>query len=223
MKADLERIFWAGLEACQPHRVLPPHLPAGPQGRTLVLALGKAAAAMAEVAESGMDGRLTGIAVVPDGVTANLARLEPIVASHPEPDARSLAAAERLLALAAEARQGDLVLVLLSGGASSLACLPSEGLTLNYKRALTRALLRSGATIGEINCVRRHLSRIKGGRLALAAAPARLLTLAISDVAGDRPEDIGSGPTVADPTTIAEAREVLARHGIEPPPAKLLA
>jgi hydroxypyruvate reductase len=126
-------------------------------------------------------------------------------------------AAERLLRLAEQAGPDDLVLVLLSGGASALACLPAEGLTLEAKRRLTADLLRSGADIGEINCVRRHLSRLKGGRLGLAAAPARLVTLAISDVFGDRPEDIGSGPTIADPTEIADAQEVLRQHCIAPP------
>jgi glycerate-2-kinase len=140
-----------------------------------------------------------------------------MVAAHPVPDSRSVAAAERMLALAREAGADDLVLLLLSGGASALACLPGEGLSLEEKQRVTEALLRSGAAIGDINCVRRHLSRFKGGRLALAAAPARLVTLAISDVVGDRPEDIGSGPSVGDPTTIADAEAMLARYAIAAP------
>jgi len=219
MKDALERIFRAGVEACRAERVLAPHLPASPPGRTIVLAIGKAAVAMARVAETALPGRLTGLAVVPHGTAGGLERVELIHAGHPVPDAGSVEAAQRLLALAGEAGEEDLVLVLLSGGASALACLPGDGLDLAEKRRVTEALLRSGTAIGEINNVRRHLSRIKGGRLALAAAPARLLTLAISDVAGDRPENIGSGPTVADPTTIADAKAVLARHGIAGPAA----
>lgn len=218
MRSDLLRIFQAGVDACRPERVLPPHLPPAPAGRTIVLAIGKAAAAMARVAETGLTGPLDGVAIVPRGTPAALERIALLEAAHPVPDESSVAAAVRLLALAGAAGERDLVLVLLSGGASSLACLPGDGLTLTDKQALTTALLRSGAAIGEINAVRRHLSRIKGGRLALAAAPARLLTLAISDVAGDRPEDIGSGPTAADPTTIADARAVLERHAVAAPP-----
>ncbi len=217
MRSDLVRIFRAGVDACRPERVLPPHLPPAPAGRTIVLAIGKAAAAMARVAESRLAGPLDGVAVVPRGTAAELDRIALIEAAHPVPDESSVAAAVRLLALADAAGERDLVLVLLSGGASSLACLPGDGLTLAEKQALTTALLRSGAAIGEINAVRRHLSRIKGGRLALAAAPARLLTLAISDVAGDRPEDIGSGPTAADPTGMSDARAVLERHAIAAP------
>jgi hydroxypyruvate reductase len=219
MRGDLERIFRAGVGACRPERVLPPHLPPPPAGTTFVLALGKAAGAMASVAEARAEGPLAGLAIVPDGVEAALGRIELVHGSHPVPDERSVAAAGRLLRLASSAGADDLVLVLLSGGASSLACLPSPGLGLAAKQALTQALLRSGAPIGEVNCVRRHLSRIKGGRLAFAAAPARLLTLAISDVPGDAPADIGSGPTAADPTTVADARRVLARHGLEAPAA----
>ena len=217
MRSDLERIFRAGVEACLPHRVLPPHLPPAPAGRVLLLAAGKAAAAMARVAERHFRAGLEGIAVVPHGVTAQLERIELMHAGHPTPDETSVAAAGRLLALARDARAGDLVLVLLSGGASALACLPGDGLNLAEKRRITEALLRSGAAIDEINCVRRHLSQIKGGRLALAAAPAQTMTLAISDVVGDRPKDIGSGPTVADPSTLAEAKAVLQRHGISDP------
>jgi glycerate 2-kinase len=216
-REHLEAIWRAGMEACLPGRVLPPHLPEPPAGRTLLLALGKAALPMARVVEERWPGPLAGVAVAPRGGGDGLRRLEILHAAHPVPDESSLAAAGKLLDLARDAGEDDLVLVLLSGGASSLACLPGEGLDLQAKGRLTEALLRSGAAIGEINCVRRHLSLFKGGRLALAAAAARLVTLAISDVPGDSPEDIGSGPTVADPTTLEDARAVLDRYGIEMP------
>lgn len=212
-------VWRAGVAACLPDRVVPPHLPEPPRGRTVVLALGKAAVPMARAVEQAWHGPLEGLAVAPHGQTGRLRGIAIVTAGHPVPDAGSLAAAERLLRMAGSAGRDDLVLVLLSGGASSLACLPGEGLTLEAKRRLTETLLRSGADIARINCVRRHLSRIKGGRLALAAAPARVVTLAISDVVGDRPEDIGSAPTVADATTVADAHAILAGLGIEAPEA----
>jgi hydroxypyruvate reductase len=204
MRDELSRMFHAGIAACHPETVLPRHLPAA--APRAVLAIGKAAGAMARVVEAHYPG-VGGLAVVPHGWPAELERIELLHAGHPVPDDASVAAAERLLALA----DGGGALVLLSGGASALACLPAEGLTLSEKQAITAALLRAGTTISEINCVRRHLSRIKGGRL-----PATL-TLAISDVVGDRPEDIGSGPTVADPTTIADARAILDLYGLAAP------
>jgi len=205
MRAHLREMFQAGIAACHPERVVPPHLPE--VERPIVLAIGKAAAAMAAAAEAHYPD-LTGVAAVPHGTDAALRSIELLHAGHPLPDEASVAAAERLLALAGADR---FVLVLLSGGASALACLPGPGLTLERKQALTDALLRSGAAIGEINCVRRHLSRIKGGRLRAD------LTLAISDTMGARPEDIGSGPTVADPTTVAEARAILDRCRLAAP------
>ncbi len=216
-REHLEAIWRAGVEACLPERVLPPHLPPAPAGRTILLALGKAAAEMAAAVEARWDAPLSGLAVTRRGSEIALPRIEMIGSAHPVPDESSVAAAERLLALAREAGPDDLVLVLLSGGASALACLPGDGLGLVEKQRLTADLLRSGADVREINCVRRHLSRFKGGRLALAAAPARLLTLAISDVVGDSPEDIGSGPTAADPTGLGEARAILAHYRIEAP------
>jgi len=213
----LEAIWRAGVEACAPARVVPAHLPERPKGRTILLALGKAAVPMAATVERAWRGPLEGLAVAPHGETGRPARIDLVTAGHPLPDRAGLVAAERLLRFAQSAGPDDVVLVLLSGGASALACLPGEGLALDAKRRLTEALLRSGADIAEMNCVRRHLSRIKGGRLALAAAPARLVTLAISDVFRDRPEDIGSGPTVADPTTLAEARAILAELGVAAP------
>jgi glycerate 2-kinase len=203
MRAHLAQMFQAGIDACHPRKVLPAHLPQ--VERPLVLAVGKAAGEMAKVAEAYYPDA-AGIAVVPHGVEARLERIALLHAGHPIPDAAGVAAAERLLAA-----RGDFVLVLLSGGASALACLPVDGLTLAGKQALTAALLRAGAPIQEINCVRRHLSRIKGGRLRAD------LTLAISDVVGDAPHDIGSGPTVADPTTVADARTILDRYGLEAP------
>jgi hydroxypyruvate reductase len=216
-RADLERIWRAGVEACLPARVLPSHLPEPPRGRTIVLAIGKAAAGMAGALEEHWPAPLEGIAVAPHGSCAALRFIELVSAAHPVPDEASVAAAGRLLALAQGAGPDDLVLALISGGASSLACLPGKGLSLAEKQLATETLLRSGASIGEINAVRRHLSGIKGGRLGEAAAPARLLTLAISDVVGDRPEDIGSGPTVADPSLADDAKEVLRRYGVKPP------
>ena len=216
-REQLEAIWRAGVEACLPERVLPPNLPEPPLGRTYVLALGKAAAPMARAFETRWEGRIRGLAVHPHGAGGKLDRIDSMGAGHPVPDEASVVAAKNLLALAGEAGEADLVLVLLSGGASSLACLPGEGLYLEEKQALTRALLRSGASIDEVNLVRRHLSRFKGGRLAAAAVPARLVTLAISDVPGDLPHDIGSGPTAADPTAMDEARAVLDHYRIEAP------
>jgi hydroxypyruvate reductase len=204
MRDHLSQMFHAGIGACLPEQVLPAHLPA--ESPRVILAIGKAAGAMARVAEARYP-RVGGVAVVPPGWDAELERIELLHAGHPLPDEASVAAAERLLALAGDGG----ALVLLSGGASALACLPGDGLTLADKRALTIALLRAGVPIGEINCVRRHISRIKGGRLPAA------LTLAISDVVGDMPQDIGSGPTVADPTTVADAQAILDRHGLHAP------
>ena len=215
-------LYDAAVLAAHPDACLPEHLPPVPEhGRLIVAGAGKAAAAMAAVAEKhyrerGEPGRIAGFATAPHGAAESLPeegrRAIPIVpARHPTPDAGSLAAAERTLALVGSAAATDRVLVLLSGGASALWAAPPAGLDLAQKVALTRGLLKSGADIHEMNTVRRHISRIKGGRLR-KATPARMLTLAISDVPGDDPATIGSGPTVADPTTLAEARAVLARH-----------
>jgi glycerate 2-kinase len=215
MRDHLTQMFQAGIAACHPKNVLRAHLPAPGAGRTILLAIGKAAAEMAAVAEAHYPDA-AGLAVVPHGTEARLRQVDLLHAGHPIPDLASVAAGNLLLALAHGAAAGDLVLVLLSGGASALACAPADGVSLTAKQKLIHTLLKSGAPIGEINCVRRHVSAIKGGRLALAAAPARLVTLAISDVTGP-PEDIGSGPTVADPTTIADARAILGRHGLDVP------
>jgi glycerate 2-kinase len=205
------------VEACRPERVVPRHLPQPPAGRTILLAIGKAAVPMARAVEERWAGPLSGLAVTPRGTMQPLSRIDVVEAAHPIPESSSVEAAERLLALATQAGPDDLVLVLLSGGASALACLPGDGLTLEEKQRVTRDLLRSGAPIEDINCVRRHLSRFKGGRLAAACAPARLVTLAISDVLGDYPAAIGSGPTVADSTTVEEAQAVLRRWKVAAP------
>lgn len=220
-RALLKGLFDAAVAATLPANCLPPHLPEPPpEGRVLVLGAGKAAAAMARTVEAHWPGvPLEGCVVCPHGSALALSRIACLEAAHPVPDAAGAAAARRLLELARGARAGDLVLVLLSGGASALTPAPPPGITLAEKQALSRALLRRGASIEDLNAVRKHLSLFKGGRLARAAAPARVLTLAISDVAGDDPAVIGSGPTVADPTTRAQAQAVLARYGVEPAPA----
>ncbi len=215
----LRRMFEAAVEAARPSVCLPPALPAPPPGRTLVIGAGKAAAAMARAVEDHWSGPLSGLVVTRYGHTVPTRRIEVVEAAHPVPDAAGENAAGRMIELLAGLGADDLVLCLISGGGSALLARPAPGITLAEKQALTGALLRSGAAIGEINCVRKHLSAVKGGRLAALAAPARLVTLAISDVPGDDPSVIASGPTVADPTTLAEARAVLAKYGIEPGPA----
>ena len=224
-QALLQRAFDAAVAAAHPGQCLVPHLPPPPErGRLIVLAAGKAAASMSAVADAyyrnqhGLsEDRLIGLAVTRHGYGEPVGSLPVIEVGHPVPDEKGLEATERTLSLAKEAGDEDLVLVLLSGGGSANWIAPANGLPLADKQALTRALLRSGATIQEINTVRKHLSRIKGGRLAQLAAPARILTLAISDVPHDDPAVIASGPTVPDPSTLADARDVLRRRGIEPP------
>jgi hydroxypyruvate reductase len=193
-----------------------------------VLAAGKAAGSLVEVAERHYLDRLTpdrlsGLAVTRHGYGRPTRHIPVVEAGHPVPDEAGIAGAERTLALADVAGADDLVLVLLSGGASANWIAPAAGITLAQKQAVTRALLRSGAAIGEINAVRKHLSRIKGGRLAQRAHPARVLTLAISDVPGDDPAVIGSGPTVPDPTTLADARAIVRRHRLDLPDAAVRA
>ncbi len=216
-RAFLAELYGIAVAAAHPASCLVPHLPdPPPTGRLIILAAGKAAGAMAEVAEAHyLDripaARLAGVAVTRRGYGRPTRIVEVVEAGHPVPDAASLAGAERALALAADATADDLVLVLMSGGASANWIAPAAGLTLVEKQAVNRALLKSGAGIGDINTVRKHLSRIKGGRLARCAHPAPVVTLGISDVPGDDPAVIGSGPTVPDPTTLADARAVAAR------------
>jgi glycerate 2-kinase len=221
----LEGLFRTAVAAAHPATCLPGHLPPAPvAGRLIILAAGKAAGAMTEVAERHYVAheqlaadRLTGLAVTRHGYGRPTRAVPVIEAGHPMPDAAGLAATDRVLALADSAQAGDLVIVLMSGGASANWIAPAPGLDLAQKQGMTSALLRSGASIGEINTVRKHLSRIKGGRLAARARPARVVTLAISDVPGDEPAVIGSGPTVPDPTTLAEARAIIARHRLTVP------
>lgn len=216
-RAFLRQLFGAAIASAQPARVVPPHLPAPPRGRLVVIGAGKASAAMARAVEDRWHGPLEGLVVTRYGHAEPCARIEIVEAAHPVPDAAGLAAAERVLALVQGLTADDLVLCLISGGGSALWPLPLPGLTLAHKQAVNRALLKSGATIGEMNCVRRHLSAIKGGRLGAACHPARVLTLLISDVPGDAPGDIASGPSVADPTTCADALAIVRRHGVELP------
>lgn len=215
----LRRLFDAALGAAAPAKVIPPNLPAPPKGRTLVIGAGKAAGAMAKAVEDHWPGPISGLVVTRYGHKAPTSRIEVVEASHPVPDAAGQEAAKRILKSVEGLGPDDLVLCLMSGGASALLALPAPGITLEDKQAVTRALLKSGATIGEMNCLRKHLSAIKGGRLGAAASPAKLVTLSISDVPGDDPAVIGSGPSVPDPTTFADARAILAKYGIAPPPA----
>ena len=214
----LQKMFAAAIEAAQPAHCIPPYLPATPDGRLVVIGAGKASAAMARAVEDHWPGELSGLVVTRYGYNVPCRRIEIVEAAHPVPDAAGLAAAGRLLQTVAGLTADDLVLCLISGGGSALLPLPLPGLALDDEQAVSRALLKSGATISEMNCVRRHLSAIKGGRLAAACHPARVLNLLISDVPGDNPIDIASGPTVADPTTCADALAIIRRHGIAVPP-----
>ena len=218
-RALSRELFDAAVAAAAPDRIVPPALPPPPAGRPIVIGAGKAAAAMAAAVERHWPGPLSGLVVTRYGHAVPTTRIAVVEAAHPVPDAAGAAAAQRILDLAREAGPDDLVLCLISGGGSALLALPAPGLTLADKQAVTRALLHSGATIGEINTLRKHLSAIKGGRLAAAAWPAQLVTLAISDVPGDDPGTIASGPTVADPTTFAEAAAILRKYRIAPPAA----
>ena len=224
LHAFLADLFRTAVAAAHPATCLPPLLPQPRAGQLILLAAGKAAGSMAEVAERFYlnrlklpAGRLGGIAVARHGYGRPLQIVTMIEAGHPVPDGAGLEAALRAIEFADSAEADDLVLVLMSGGASANWIAPAAGLTFAEKQAVTRALLRSGATIGEINTVRKHLSRIKGGRLARYAYPARLVTIAISDVPGDDPSAIGSGPTVPDPTTLNDARAIVAKYRLDLP------
>ncbi|MEO1206678.1 MAG: DUF4147 domain-containing protein [Pseudomonadota bacterium] len=217
-------MYQAAVSQAHPSVCVPPHLPDIPdKGRIFVIGAGKAAAAMAVATEAhyaykpGFE-RVSGFVTTRHGYELPTKRLEILSAGHPVPDAGSIEGAKRAAEFIKGAGENDIVLCLISGGASALWSAPVDGVTFEAKQALTKALLRSGARISEMNCVRKHLSRIKGGRLAALAAPARMITLAISDVPGDSPDGIGSGPTVADATTLADARDVLERYNVEVPP-----
>lgn len=216
----LRALFDAAVGAADPRKVLAAHLPDKPKGRCVVVGMGKSAAVMAAALEDAWpDLTLTGTVVTRYGHAVPTRHIEVIESSHPIPDANSERGARRLLERVHGLGPDDLVLALISGGGSALCAAPAPGLTLADKQDINRSLLASGATITEMNCVRKHLSAIKGGRLAAAAAPARVITLAISDVPGDDPGVIASGPTVPDPTTFAEVRALIARYGITPSPA----
>jgi hydroxypyruvate reductase len=219
----LLKMFEAAIESAQPDHCVPPNLPdALPEpgaGRTIVIGAGKASAAMARALERNWAGPLSGLVVTRYGYAVPCQRIEIVEAAHPVPDEAGLRAAQRMMELVAGLGADDTVICLISGGGSSLLPLPLDGITLEDKQAVNRALLASGATIGEMNTVRRHLSGIKGGRLGAACYPARVVTLLISDVPGDHPSDIASGPTVGDPTTCADALAIVRRYGIELPAA----
>ncbi len=213
----LRSLFAAALAAADPLKAVPAHLPPPPKGRTIVVGAGKAAASMAKAVEEHWTGPLEGLVVTRYGHGLPCRHIEVVEAAHPVPDAAGRAAAERILEHVRGLGSEDLVLVLISGGGSALLTLPAPGLGLEDKQATVRALLKSGASIGEMNTVRKHLTAIKGGRLALAAAPARLHALAVSDVPGDDLSVIASGPTMPDPSSFADARAVLAKYSIAAP------
>ncbi|MBV8667110.1 MAG: glycerate kinase [Burkholderiaceae bacterium] len=213
----LQKMFAAAVEAAQPSHCIPPHLPAKPAGRLIVIGAGKASAAMARAVEDNWSGELSGLVVTRYGYAVPCERISIVEAAHPVPDAAGLAAAHRIRDMVGKLSADDTVLCLISGGGSALLALPLDGVTLEDKQAVNRALLKSGATISEMNCVRRHLSAIKGGRLAAACHPATVVTLLISDVPGDDPRDIASGPTVGDASTCADALDIVRRYGIDLP------
>jgi glycerate 2-kinase len=213
----LESMFDAAITAALPQKSLRKFLPDAPKGRTIVVGCGKAAAAMAKAVESRWKGPLEGLVVTRYGHRVKTRRIEVVEAAHPVPDMAGREAAERILRMVQGLGADDLVLFLVSGGGSALLSLPAPGITLTDKQAINKALLKSGANITEMNCVRKHLSAIKGGRLAAAAHPARVVTLAISDIPGDDPAVIASGPTVADATTFADARAILRKYRITEP------
>jgi len=219
-RAMLRAIFEAAVASADPRKVLAAHLPERPSGRVVVVGAGKAAALMAAALEDAWPAvPLEGVVVTRYGHTVPTRRIEVLEAAHPVPDAKSVQAADRMLAAVKGLRENDLVVALMSGGASSVLEKPTPGLTLHDLQAVNEALLASGATIREMNAVRKHLSAVKGGRLALAAQPARVVTLAISDIPGDDATMIGSGPTLADTSTLDDVRAIVARYHLQLPSA----
>jgi glycerate 2-kinase len=210
----LLRLYRAMLAAADPHLVIPPNLPPRPSGRTVVVGVGKAAAAMAQAVEGHWGGPLEGVVVVPHGAALPLGRIRVVESSHPVPDEHSVAAATSLLDAVTGLSEDDLVIALISGGGSALCALPASGITLEEKQRITRKLLACGASIHEMNIVRKHLSAIKGGRLAAAAYPARVVSLVISDVPGDDPTQVASGPTLASDSLPQDALAILERYAI---------
>jgi glycerate 2-kinase len=217
----LHQLFATAVEAAHPRHSVPKNLPPLPAGRTIVVGAGKAAAAMASAVEANWQGPLSGLVITRYGHGAPCRHIEVVEAGHPVPDLAGFEAAERILHLVQGLTPDDLVLCLVSGGGSSLLAVPAPGVTLADKQAVTRALLRSGAPISEMNCVRKHLSGVKGGRLALAANPARVVSLIISDVPGDDPAVVASGPTAADPTTRMDAIAILEKYKVAAPASVL--
>ena len=216
-QAFLDTLMRAAIAAANPLEAVPPHLPSPPQGRTVVLGAGKASAAMAKAVEDNWPGDISGLIVTRYGFAVPCARIEIVEAAHPVPDAAGRKAASRILNMARDLGPDDLCLALMSGGASALLIQPAVGISFEDKQEVNRLLLRSGANITEMNTVRKHLSAVKGGHLARAVQPARLVTLMVSDVPGDDPGVIGSGPTVPDPTTFADARAVIEKYAIDVP------
>ncbi len=220
IRGFLRQMFDAGIASADPRQVLALHLPDMPSGRCVVVGAGKASAAMAAALDAAWpDVPLSGVVVTRYGHAVPAGRIEILEAAHPVPDAMSEQAARRILAAVRNLAPEDLVIALISGGGSALMVAPAAGMTMAEKQGINRALLASGATISEMNIVRKRLSAIKGGKLALAARPARLVTLVISDVPGDDPAVIASGPTVPNGSSAAQAREIIARYGIELPAA----
>jgi hydroxypyruvate reductase len=215
----LKQMFGAAVGAVDPLKILAPHLPARPKGRVIVVGAGKAAASMAKAVEAAWEGDIDGLVVTRYGHGLPCRAIEVVEASHPVPDTQGQEAARRILKKVEGLSADDLVLCLVSGGASALLAVPGDSLSLADKQAVNKALLKSGANIAEMNCVRKHLSAIKGGRLAAAAYPAKVVTLLISDVPGDDPSVIGSGPTVADPSSREDAMAVFAKYKMEIPAA----
>ncbi|MDX2318000.1 MAG: glycerate kinase [Hyphomicrobiaceae bacterium] len=213
----LKSMFKAGVDAALPSLCVPAHLPPRPKGRTVIIGAGKASGAMAKALEDAWDGPLDGLVVTRYGYRVPTERLEVIEAAHPVPDEAGRDAAKRIFELVQGLTEDDLVLCLISGGGSALLALPAEGVTLEDKQAMNKALLASGATISEMNTVRKHLSAIKGGRLAAAAYPAKIVALMISDVPGDDASIIASGPTVPDPSTNEDALGIIEKYGIDVP------
>jgi glycerate 2-kinase len=213
----LRKMFDAAIAAAQPTVCLPAHLPPRPTGRLIVIGAGKASAAMARAVEQNVEGALEGLVVTRYGYGVPCERIEIVEAAHPVPDAAGIEAARRIREKVSGLSADDLVLCLISGGGSSLLAAPAPGLTLEDKQTINRELLKSGANISEMNCVRRHLSALKGGRLAAACYPAKVVTLLLSDVPGDDPIDIASGPTVPDPTTCDDALAIIRRYAIKVP------
>lgn len=220
-KTFLRKLFDVAVDAAQPRLRVPGFLPPPPRGRTIVAGAGKAGAAMVQAVEANWDGPLEGLVITRYGHGLPTQKVEVVEASHPVPDAAGFEAAQRVNAIVQGLSEDDLVLFLISGGGSALMTAPAEGVSLEDKQAVNKALLACGAHIGEINCVRKHLSAIKGGRLAANAYPAKRVALMISDVPGDEPSVIASGPTVGDPSTRAEALGVIEKYELNVPPAIL--